>query len=121
MTNGPVPSGTYDLIRDVQDPNRQSLWAEHARSNFALKGWNVVPFRDADETIFSSSEIESFDWAISTYGAIPVKNLIDISHDEPAYKDADFNGDISVEAIAKTLPDSEALLEHLRQPELETA
>ena len=120
LANGPVPTGTYNLIRDVQDVTRQSLHSDHARKNFALSGWNIRPFRDAENDIFSQSDLACLDKAIDEYGDLDVHILIDISHDE-AYKAADLNGEISVEAIAKTLRDGDALLELLRDMEPEIA
>ena len=117
MTNGPVPSGTYDLIRDVKDPNRRSLWADDARSTFGLQGWRIMPLAQPDTSVFSKNELASLDWAIENYSALTARQLIDISHEEKAYKEADPNGDISIEAIARSLPDADLLLEHLRDPD----
>ena len=117
MANGPVPSRTYDLIRDVQDPNRQSLYADAARTTFRLKGWLIVPLAQLDLGVFSKSEMDSLDWAIENYSGLTTRQLVDISHEERAYKEADPNGEISIEAIARSLPDAELLLEHLREPD----
>lgn len=119
MGKGPVPSGTYDLIRDVQDPNRQSLFADDARSTFRLKGWRIVPLKPLDISVFSKSERESLDWAIANYGALTMQQLIDETQKEKPYKEADLTGQISLESIAKTLPDAELILEHLRKPDPE--
>lgn len=117
MANGPVPSGTYDLIRDVQNPTRQSLWADDARSTFRLQGWRIVPVAQLDTGVFSKNELASLDWALEHYSSLTARQLIDISHKEKAYKEADPNGEISIEAIAKSLQDAELVLEHLREPD----
>lgn len=124
MANGPVPSGTYDLIEDVQDPNRQSLWGDEARRTFRLHGWTIVPLKPLDISVFSKSERDNLDWAIETYGGLTFSQLKAETRKERPYTEADFDGRISIESIAKTLPDADLILEHLREPdpaELEVA
>lgn len=104
MTNGPVPSKTYDLIKAARNGEA---------SAFAIKGYQVVPFRDADLQLLSESDIESLDDAISKYGNLPINALISVSHDA-AWEAADENSEISVEDIAATLEDGKAIVEHLR-------
>jgi uncharacterized phage-associated protein len=119
MTNGPVPSGTYNLIKTVQNAI-QSSHSDHAQSSFGVDGWNVFPLREFYEDLFSSSDMECLDKAIAEYGSLDVGTLIDRSHDD-AYKAADFNSEIPIEAIAATLRDGDALLQHLREVEFEIA
>lgn len=104
MKNGPVPSRTYDIIKAARNGEA---------SSFAIQGYQIVPFRDADLQVLSESDVESLDDAISKYGKLPIHTLIKVSHDA-AWKSANENSEISVEDIAATLEDSEAIIEHLR-------
>ena len=118
MANGPVPSSTYDLIKDVQDPRRQiSLYADEARSTFRLRGWRIIPLKPLDVSVFSKSEIESLDWAIERYGGLTINQLIAETRKEKPYREADLNGEISVESIAKSLPNANLLLQYLFEPD----
>jgi len=119
MTNGPVPSGTYNLINSVRGAS-QSQYADHAQNSFAVDKWTVLPLRDVIEEIFSASDIECLDRAITEYGHLDVGQLIDISHDD-AYNAADVNSEIPIEAIVAMLRDGDVLLEHLRESEFEIA
>lgn len=119
MANGPVPSETYDLIKDVQE-NRQSLWGDVARSTFELSGWTIVPLKPLDTAVFSTSELRHLDWAIENYGALPVKELIaETKKEKPYLEAAESDSKISVESIASALTDSELILGHLRDPDPE--
>jgi uncharacterized phage-associated protein len=113
LPNGPVPSGTYDLIRDVQYPQRESPHAEKARETFSLNGWHIKPSREADLSFMSQSDIECLNKAIKEVGRLPFGRLKELSHDA-AYHSANINGEIPIEAIASTLRDSEELIEELR-------
>lgn len=115
MRDGPVPSGTYDLIKDVRDLSRMSQYAEQARNTFAVEGVNLIPFRPPDDKFLSESDKESLDVAIKTVGNLSYSALKRMSHDA-AYKSADLNGEITLEAIAATLPSGQKLIEELRNP-----
>jgi uncharacterized phage-associated protein len=112
LKDGPVPSGTYDLVRDVQDRTRRTPNAEKARSAFGLDGYWVKPLREPDVSFMSKSDLECINRAINEIGRLPFGRLKDLSHDA-AYHSANLNGEISVETIAATLPDSEELIEEL--------
>src|SRR5258706_3597172 len=107
MTNGPVPSGTYNLINTVRGAS-QSPYSDHAQNSFAVDKWTVCPLREVIEDLFSTSDIECLERAIVEYGDLDVGRLIDISHDA-AYNAADINGEIPIEAIAATLRDGDVL------------
>ncbi len=112
LKDGPVPSGTYDLVRDVQNRARMTPNAAKARAAFALDGYWVKPLRQPDLTFMSKSDIECLNRAIDEIGRLPFGRLKEISHDT-AYFSANINGEIPLEAIAATLPDSEELIEEL--------
>jgi hypothetical protein len=112
LPNGPVPSGTYDLIRDVQYPQRESPYADKARQTFSLNGWRVLPSRDANLEFMSESDRLCLDRAINEVGHLTFGALKILSHDA-AYHSANINGEIPIDAIAATLRDSEELIEEL--------
>lgn len=117
MRNGPVPSGTYDILKYVRGDGLPFPCAvPHARESFRVEqGRLVFPLRDADPEVLSDSDKECLDVAIGKYGRMSFKQLTSASHDE-AWESADENDFIEIERIAATLPDSEHLLEHLANP-----
>ena len=115
MKDGPVPSGTYDLIKDVRDPWRKSAFADVAREAFEIVGNTVKPLRTPNLDFLSESDLESLDSSIHTVGNLSYSSLRRMSHDD-AYRSADFNGEISIEAIAATLPSGQKLIKELRDP-----
>ncbi len=116
MKHGPVPSGTYDMLKFVRGDDGLTCAVPHAQEAFRVDDRKlVIPFKDANPDALSESERECLDAAISTYGKMPFKKLTDISHDK-AWESADENEFIEVEQIVATLPDPNHLLEHLRNP-----
>jgi uncharacterized phage-associated protein len=115
MKSGAVPSGTYDIIKDIRGDGIHSF-TEHARHAFTLQDEVIIsPLRHADTTILSESDIECLDESIEKYGSLSGAELKRHSHDE-AYKAADENDFIDVEKIAGMFPDGEKLIKHLQDP-----
>lgn len=114
MPNGPVPSGTYNLVKEVKGSSWKSMYTEKARQAFTVDGYYIKPLRDADLSYLSKSDISCLDDAIRKYGRLPFGVLKMKSHDA-AYFSADLNGEIGIKAIAESLPDSEELLEELQE------
>ena len=112
MKNGPVPSGVYDLVKYVRGDG-QVLLSEHARNSFGIEGHRIFPFRDANLQMLSASDRECLDESIRENGNLSFNRLMEKSHDE-AFKSADENDFISVEAIASTLADSKLIIDHLQ-------
>ena len=114
MSKGPVPSGTYDLIKYIRDGYSWSVCSvEGIEDAFEMDGHSIRPLRDADTEFLSESDIECLDDAIAQYGNMRVGHLMAQSHDD-AWRSADQNDIMSLEAIARTLPDADALLEYLQ-------
>lgn len=114
MKSGPVPSGAYDIVKDVRGDGMHSF-AEHARHTFQIHGYDIAPFRDADVSLFSDSDVECLEEAVRRYGEMSGGQLKELSHDA-AYQAADENDFISIEAIAGMFPDRDALITYLRDP-----
>ena len=112
MSHGPVPSGAYDLIKYARGDGFH--WFDMPiEKAFSVQQDRIIPHRKANRDLLSESDMQCLDAAIKQYGHLSFSELRRLSHDE-AFKNADLNDFISLEAIAQTLPDSESLLEYLR-------
>ena len=113
MSNGPVPGGVYDLIKIARG---DSIYCPDIPIDtaFSVEGYNIIPTRQANRDYLSASDIECLDIAIKKYGNLSFQKLKSLSHDE-AYKSADQNDLIPLEAIVKILPDSDLLLDYLKK------
>lgn len=115
MKHGPVPSGTYDILKHVRGDGL-SCSVPHAKESFRVEDSKlIVPFKDANLDLLSDSERESLDAAIEKYGTMSFRQLAILSHDK-AWDSADENDFIEVEQIVATLPDPVALPDHLANP-----
>lgn len=115
MKHGPVPSQTYDLMkvpvgRVWVNPDQAVL----IQSAFDVSsGCRIQAKRQPELRQLSESEIECLEASIAEFGGKTFGELTRLSHDA-AWDSADENEFISIEEIAKTLSDSEALIVHLR-------
>ncbi|MEM9544257.1 MAG: Panacea domain-containing protein [Cyanobacteria bacterium P01_E01_bin.42] len=120
MKKGPVPSGVYDLLKNVKDENKFHLYSlvpeifEKANSAFHVESsCRVKPCRSINKNLFSQSDLECLDFSIQEYGHLSADRLTELSHDR-AWKQADENDDINIEDIVGTFENSEDLLEYLQ-------
>lgn len=113
MEHGPVPSGTYDLIKSTRG---QGVYPSDTDIEQIIKldNNNIIPQREPRTQMLSESDIECLDEAISIYGPMSFEDLKNISHNEPSYKAAGENDFIPLEEIIKQFDDSEDLLEYLQ-------
>jgi uncharacterized phage-associated protein len=116
MNHGPVPSTVYDLLKAVRDKTTLAFDNETLklyRDALEVKqNYYVDGKKEPNLDFLSESDLEALNHSIGEYGNLTFKELTDKSHDD-AYESAGFNDFIEVEAIAKTLPNSETLLAHL--------
>lgn len=113
MSHGPVPSGAYDIIKCIRGDG-VCWWADRPIERaFDVQGNHLAPLREAKLEFLSESDIECLDAAIKEYGSLSFGDLKKLSHDS-AFHSADQNDTISVEAIARSLPEGDLLLEYLR-------
>ncbi len=113
MKSGPVPSGLYDIVKDVRDKRRLSAFATKAQTAFAVDGNTIVPKRDARPEFFSKTDVECLDRAIAEIGHLSFNALKDKSHG-PDYEAADADDEIPFDAIAQTIPNGDLLIKALR-------
>jgi len=114
MKHGPVPSGTYNLLREARQFN--DIPAFHpAPGEFEIEGQNrVVALKAPDMDLFSETDIECLKESIRKYGTLDFGKLKAKSHDE-AYKAADENDFMDIEKIVATLPNAKVVLEHIQE------
>lgn len=113
MKNGPVPSCTYDLIKEAK---RATDKGEDRGFGFDVKQFTVVPQRNPDKESLSETDVECLNEIVESFKH-KTWALKDASHDE-AYKAYWKKPGKSVpmpldDIIRLTIPESDDLLEHL--------
>jgi uncharacterized phage-associated protein len=107
MQHGPVPSGAYDLIKASEAGEVEDLKADDLY---------VIGLRAPRLDLFSESDLEALDRAITKYGSESFDRLSLLSHDD-AWKATTDNGrlveqggsvPIKFTEIIKTMPDGGA-------------
>jgi len=78
-----------------------------------MDGYDIIPCRSADRDLLSESDMECLDDAIASCQGKTFDQLRQMSHDD-AYKAADVNDFIALEAIIAILPQGDLLLSHLQ-------
>jgi len=116
MKNGPVPSRTYELLKQARDDDfTQFSKTPLAQQAFIIQDQHLVkPTRLANVDLLSDSDLECLDQAIAQYGHLSFHQLTQLSHDS-AWHAADENDCISVEHIIATLGNNDHLLDYLRE------
>ena len=93
MKDGPVPSSTYDLLkqapRTLRDFGRPFPWTrrpapEVSRRAFAFEH----PARDLNPDVLSPSDMKALQEALTVVKALGFKQVRKLTHDDPAYLDA---------------------------------
>src|SRR5688572_12349539 len=85
MSKGPVPSGLYDIVKDVRDKRRLSAFVKKASEAFEIRGHEFVPKRDAELDYLSGSDREALDRAMREIEHLSFAELKARSH-TPDYK-----------------------------------
>ncbi len=107
-----MPSGAYDIVKYVRGDG-WDIGFEQARVAFAVQDdKHIQIYENPNTDVFSDSDIECLDRAITEYGKLSFSELKKQSHDT-AYDQADLNESIPIEAIAATFTDGQSLIEHL--------
>jgi len=114
MRHGPLPSGAYDLCKIARGES-PLLQCPEVCSAFSMDGNHIIPFVDASADVFSESDLECLDEGIKECRDLSFGELKSKSHDE-AWQSSDENDEITIESIAALALDSDALLEHLKDP-----
>ncbi len=111
LSHGPVPSRCYDIIKYVRGDGFY-LIDYPVEETLSVEGNTIIPQRKVNLKLLSESDIECLDESIEKYGHLSFSVLKRRSHDA-AFKSADLNDFISLENLAKSLPDGDQILEYL--------
>ncbi|WMT13371.1 Panacea domain-containing protein [Serratia fonticola] len=115
MKDGPVAHHMYDIIKIARGDGvvvPKGCSKDDIKRSLSVKGLRVKSLREADEDLFSDSDIECIDQAIKEYGRKSFKAIRDISHDD-VWSSVDLNEDIPLETIAKSCEDGDKLVAYL--------
>ncbi|GBR76689.1 hypothetical protein NO2_1200 [Candidatus Termititenax persephonae] len=116
---GPVPTKVLDIINSYDDvlfDEEKKYFLDHlAIDDGSKRGMRNKKLPDLDE--LSISEQETIDEVIAVYGKMSVSALVDISHEEKAWKNAEDYDMLNIEDIADELPadKKKELLSRLQQ------
>ena len=113
MEYGPVPTATYDMIK--ASTGETNTYSSIVSGRFVVEGNVVKPICDVDCDEFSDSDIKCLDEAIKKLKGYSFTQRTEHSHDL-AWENTTRNAPISIELIAKTLPNSEDVLGYLVNP-----
>lgn len=118
MENGPVPSATYSLVKELGNAQESLFSIDEARQLEVVRqdGKHVIrALVQPDLDALSDSDLVCLNESIAQYGAYGFGKLSDLSHDA-AWNATERNQLMRVEAIASTFANPEPLLKHLRNP-----
>jgi hypothetical protein len=117
MKHGPVPIGTYQILKVVRGDSFIPLSTiVKAKNAFIVQDKSQVKsLRAPNFDYLSQSVLECLDNAITQYGHLLFSELTELSHDK-AWESADENDGIDIEQIVTTLANAEDLLEYLSNP-----
>lgn len=113
LRNGPVPSQSYDMVKDVRD-GRISLFSSHAMSSFEVNRVtnNITVLRPLQLDLFSRSDLQCIDQSIAENGMLEFLDLKHKSHDA-AFLASNENDEIPLSEIIAMLPNSDLLRDYL--------
>lgn len=119
MKCGPVPSGVLDIINFDSFKFDQEFFDKMLRSFIVIqKGKEklVSPLRKTNTDLFSESDIECLDAAFEFCKNKTFKELLDITHKETAWENAEENESVDYELFLRDdNPNKDDIIEDLRQ------
>lgn len=91
LPDGPVPSLSYDVLKEVSDAFRaveidEPLWKTQEAGGRAIRYLGAV--RDGSDDILSESDFEELDAAQDLVRSLGFWGVWETTHDDPAYKKA---------------------------------
>jgi len=116
MKAGPVPSGAYDAVKIARGGSAWCRPHPLAKELLAVNENNVCALAKPDLDFFSESDLECLNEAIEECRNLDWREIWRRSHRDPAFRAADFNGEMPITSIARSLPNAEAVLEYLSDP-----
>lgn len=104
MKDGPVPSRTYDMLKQVRGDGcycSTPVFVDELAKSIRFDGnITVQPLKAARIEELSQSDIEALDFAIERLRKLNFSQIKTMSHDS-AYKAADQSNNIPIEAVAR--------------------
>lgn len=115
----PVPSMNLDIMNDVicGPPLRRLLHNKRTFERFldvdsrSRRYPAFILKRDPDMKVFSESEIEALDYTVEKYGNRTGPQLINLTHNEPAYRKLAQNSEIDYRLFVADSPNGPEILE----------
>ncbi len=122
---GAVPTRVYDLIKAIRgrgdshfldtNPEYVQRVVSVLTANGPQSDTYIRPLQEPDLDVLSPSDLNCLIAAIQEIGPLSFDELVRKCHEEDEAWNIVQGDDISIEAIASTLPDSEALLEYIKE------
>jgi hypothetical protein len=117
MEQGPVPSGAYDIAKLVRGDEQyfedRIVQLEPEKSLSFKHRYNFIPKRKPDLDYLSVSDIECLSETIEKLKTLTDLQLINLGHDEVAWKEANLNDRMDEEKIILSLPNGKKILEFM--------
>ena len=115
MPAGPVPCGSYDLLKDVRDGRSPHYDVELP---FAFDGddTNIVyGGRGPEMGLLSRVDVKCLDDAVAKYGDMPFRKLRNISHEQDDYNAVGLNEWIPFDALVASVDDEKGTIKSYLQ------
>jgi uncharacterized phage-associated protein len=117
MRNGPVPSGTYDLIKAIRGRSQFNDYHSLVKGTLAFENEAsciLKPLRSPNLRMFSSADFLSLDEAISKYGYMSFEDLKNTSHQEIDFQRADENDLMSFDLFVQSVDENGSIRSFLQ-------
>jgi len=113
MKLGPVPSLAYDIVKAVRGDGCLSAESIDLSESISVPDpYTIKPLREAKIGVFSDSEIECMNYALSVVLPMSFDELKEFSHDE-AFLASPRNDEITLDSIVRSLDNGREVLEYL--------
>jgi uncharacterized phage-associated protein len=111
LPQGPVPTKGLDILNEKRhaNPADVALMRQYGK----LTGWAFHLEREPDLTVFSKSDLRVLDHVIQKYGTLPVEELVELTHKEPAWKKTPPSGAIDFELFFDGRPEAAQMMQIL--------
>jgi len=111
---GPLGRCVYGLLRSL--PNERLALQTNQKLPFSVDDEShvVTPERDANKGRLSASDVEALTWAVENYAHLSFDELVELSHSEEAYRNAN-GGILRYEDMLDLTPDREKRAEDLAE------
>lgn len=110
MPAGPVPCGSYDLLKDARD-NRCPHYDVKLPFMFDGDDTNMVcGSREPDMGFISRVDVKCLDDAVAKYGDMPYGRLKDMSHKQADYSSVGLNDWIPFDTLVESVDDDKGTI-----------